>query len=188
MFFDPLLLVASHVTEAAQSGNIVSNIAGQFGVNWKLLVAQIINFGIVTYLLYRFAFKPVIKTLDERREKIENGLKYTEEMEKKLKDAERYHAEVIKKSAAESKKIMDAARQQAKNYTEIQAQEAISKAEEIIKGAHQAMAHEKKQMLSDVRKEVASLVVSTSEKVLSKELSTNERSRFSQSAAKELAI
>ena len=186
--FEPLILLTANPAEAAESANIVAQVAGKFGLNWKLLIAQIINFCIVTYLLYRFAFKPVLKTLDERQKKIADGLQYTEEMEQKLKDAEKQHAETIKKAAAESKEMMDAAREQAKNYTENQAQEAVAKAENMLKKAEEVIVMEKRQMLADVRKEVAELVVNTSSKVLSKELTSDERSRFGETAAKELAI
>jgi len=184
---DPFILLATNPAEAAEGANMVSEIAGKFGVDWRLLIAQIINFCVVAYLLFRFAFKPILKTIDERQQKIADGLQYTEEMEQKLKDAEKQHAETIKKAQLEAKDIMDAAREQAKNYTEHQTQEAHLKAEALIKKAEDAMSLEKKQMLIDVRKEVANLVVSTSSHVLSRELSDNERERFLGAAAKELS-
>jgi len=167
---------------------MIADIAGRFGVEWKLLIAQIVNFSIVTYLLYRFAFKPVLKTLDERQKKIADGLQYTEEMEQKLKDAEKEYAETMKKAAGDAKDLMNTAREQAKNYTEHQAQEAVSKAEATIKKAEEAISLEKQQMLLDVRQEVAELVVNTSGKVLSKDLTDDERKRFTQTAAQELSL
>src|SRR4029079_9373540 len=118
--------------------------------------------------LYRFAFKPVLLTLDERQKKIAAGLKYAEEMELKLKDAEIQHGEILHKAALERKELLEAAREQSKNYAEKQAQEAVIKADHIIKKAEEAISLEKQKMLHDLRKEVAELVVKTTERVLSK--------------------
>lgn len=185
--FDFLILIVTNPVEVA-GGNPVSGLAGQFGVEWKLLIAQIINFGLVTFLLYRFAFKPVLNTLEERQKRIADGLQYTEEMELKLKDAEREHTELIKQATLEGKAIIDAAHEQAKNHMERQTREAATRAEETIKKAEVAIAQEKQKMIHDARKELAQLVVSVSSKVLSKNLSTEEQSRFTESAVKELTL
>ncbi|MBL6913075.1 MAG: hypothetical protein ISR40_05375 [Puniceicoccaceae bacterium] len=66
-------------------------------------------------------------------------------------------------------------------------QEAAAQAEAIIRKASEATELERQKMLSDVRQEVARLVVATSSKVLSRDLSDVEKSSFSESAAKELA-
>lgn len=185
---DSLILLTANPAEVAEGANVISQLAGQFGVDWKHLIAQIINFALVAFLLYRFAFKPVLNTLEERQKRIADGLQYTEEMEQKLKDAEKQHSDMLKKAALEAKELIDGAREQAKNYTEKQAQEAVVNAENIIKKAEEAISLEKQKMLHDARKELADLVVATSGKVLSKDLTSEERSRFSESAAQELAL
>lgn len=182
------IILLAATPDVAEGANLVSNIAGKFGVDWKLLIAQIINFLLVIFLLHRFAFKPVLRTLAARQEKIAKGLQYTEEMEQKLKEAEKIYSDKMKQAEHEAKVLIDAAREQAKNYTEHQAQEAIAKAEHMIKKAEEAIEQERKQMLSDVRKDLASLVVTTSSKVLSKTLSDEDQKRFSESAVAELSL
>jgi F-type H+-transporting ATPase subunit b len=66
-------------------------------------------------------------------------------------------------------------------------QEAATQAEAIMRKASEATELERQKMLSDVRQEVARLVVATSSKVLSRDLSDSEKQTFSDSAAKELA-
>lgn len=173
---------------AAADADLVASIAGKFGVEWKLIFAQIVNFVLVVYLLNRFAFNPILKTMNERNKRIADGLQYTEEMEQKLKEAEKFYSDQLKKAESDSKNIIDAARQQAKNYTEHQMQEAIAKAEDILKKAQESIILEHNQMLDDVRKEVANLVVKTSSKVLGKNLSDDEKKRFNAAAVEELAI
>jgi len=166
----------------------VSELAGSFGVEWKLLTAQIVNFVLVIFLLHRFAFKPVLNTLGERQKKIADGLRYTEEMKLKLAEAKNEKAQTLKHAAVEAKKIIDEARHRSKDFEEKQAQEAAVKAESIVKKAQIAIGLEKDQMLKDVRKQAADLVVRTTRKVLAKDLTGEERSRFSATAMEELSL
>ena len=74
-------------------GNAVTRLAETFGVQTELLIAQIVNFCLVTYLLYRFAVKPTLKTIEARQKKIEEGLRFAEEMKAKQASAERERLE-----------------------------------------------------------------------------------------------
>jgi len=161
--------------------------AREFGFNAKLIFAQILNFGILAFLLYRFAIKPIAATLDERQQKIADGLQYAEEMKAQLAAATRERDEKIKEAAADAQRILTESREQSKEMIEKKTQEAAAQAEAIIRKATEATEQERKKMLSDVRQEVARLVVATSSKVLSRDLSDAEKSTFSESAAKELA-
>lgn len=181
----PIIILASAAAEV--SGNPVSQLAGQFGVQWHLLIAQMINFCVVAFLLYRFAFKPILATVAERQKSIADGLQYTEEMKRKLEDAERDYASSMKQAALEAKQIIEESRDKAKSFYEKQHQEALEKAAEVLQKAEQAIALEKQQMLRDLRKEVAQLVVETTSRVLEKKLSSAEQTLFSDVATKELA-
>ncbi len=171
----------------AAAGNPVSNLAAEFGVQWQYLIAQMVSFAIVAFGLYKFAFKPVISTLDSRQKKIEEGLRYADEMKTKLAEAERQQAETIKKAQLEAQQIIEDTRRSAKEYFEKQTQDATAKVELMMKKSEQATELERKKMLAEVREEIARLVVLTSSRVLSRELTPEERSRYSESAAKELA-
>jgi F-type H+-transporting ATPase subunit b len=160
--------------------------ANQFGYNPNIILAQAINFIVVAALLYHFAIKPVTKTLDERQQKIADGLQYAEEMKVQLAEAERERAAKIKEAAEEAQRILAEAREQSKEMIEQKTHEAVVQAEAMIRKASEATEMERKKMLSDVKKEVARLVVITTSKVLSRDLSDNEKQTFSESAAKEL--
>jgi F-type H+-transporting ATPase subunit b len=146
-----------------------------------------VNFCIVAIVLYKFAVKPIVATLDERQQKIADGLQYAEEMKAQLAAAERERAEKIKEAAVDAQRILNESREQSKEMIEQKTQEAAAQAEAIIRKASEATEQERKKMLTEVRQEVARLVVATSSKVLSRDLSDTEKSTFSESAAKELA-
>ena len=167
--------------------SIVGDIAGKFGVDWPTLIAQMINFIIVAVALYKFAVKPIAATLDERQQKISEGLQYAEEMKTQLAEAERERNEKIKEAAQQAQTILSEAREQSKDLIEQKTQEAAAQAEAMIRKASEATELERQKMLSDVRQEVARLVVATSGKVLERQLSDAEKSTYSDAAAKELA-
>jgi len=185
--FQPLHTLAQSEPSIAQKlGQTAQDLGNYFHVEPTLLLAQGINFIVVAVVLWKFAFKPVMATMEERQKKIQDGLQYAEEMKARLADAEKQSAEKIKEASEEAAKIVAEARENAKNFLEKQNQDAVHHAEQIIAKAHASMEQEHNQMLADLRQEVARLVVATSAKVLDHELSEADKSRFSESAAKEL--
>ena len=193
--FLPIFLTAAPDTvlgimEGSQevaTDNKITMITDKFGVSVPTLIAQIVNFCLVALVLYYFAVKPISNTLEERQQKISDGLQYAEEMKAQLAEAERERTEKVKHAAIDAQKILAEAREQSKEMIEIKTQEAATQAEAIIRKASEATELERQKMLADVRQEVASLVLVTSSKVLSRNLSEDEKSTFSESAAKELA-
>ena len=149
-------------SQEVAADNKITMITDKFGVSVPTLIAQMVNFCLVALVLYYFAVKPISTTLEERQQKISDGLQYAEE-------------------------ILAEAREQSKERIEVKTQEAAAQAEAIIRKASEATELERQKMLADVRQEVARLVVATSSKVLSRDLSDAEKSTFSESAAKELA-
>lgn len=81
----------------------------QFGVDWRLLLAQVVNFGILIFLLKHYAYGPIIKVLRERREKIESGIKASEESERKLLLASEEKKQILIAAETEASKIVSAA-------------------------------------------------------------------------------
>lgn len=178
-------MIHTHLILAA-SDNPVAQLAEQFGVDWPFLFAQIVSFAVVAFLLYRFGFKPVLVTLDERQKKIAEGIQYSEEMKIKLADAEKQHQETLKKASLEAQKLVDEARATSKELIEKQTREATERSEEIIRKGQESIELDRKKMLAEAREEIARLVVLTSSRVLSRELSEEERSRYGGAAAQEL--
>ena len=185
---DAISDVADHGEAATPAeADKLTMVTDKFGVKLPTLIAQMINFCLVALVLYKFAVKPIVATLDERQQKIADGLQYAEEMKAQLAAAERERAEKIKTAAVDAQKILTESREQSKEMIEQKTQEAAAQAEAIIRKASEAAELERQKMLADVRQEVARLVVATSSKVLSRDLSDAEKQTFSDSAAKELA-
>src|SRR5947209_20209823 len=130
---------------AQSSGGIVDSakeIADTFGWNLWLFLSQVISFVIVALLLRRFAYKPILAVLEERRRKIEEGQLNAEKIKKELAEAEKRYQEIIAKADADAQKMIDEARESAEHLPERKQQEAIAAAEQIIAKAREASAIE----------------------------------------------
>ena len=170
----------------ASLSETTSGIVEKFGIDWPLLVAQGFNFILVAVIIWHFALKKVLLTIKEREEKIADSLKNAEKIKLELEATEKQQEETLQEASLEAKKTIAVAQEKAKSYIESQKEEARKQAEEIIEKARSAMTLERQRVLNDAREEIASLVVLTASKVLQRELGEEEKSRFSESAAKEI--
>lgn len=178
-------MFSSSLVIAAAGG--ITKITEAFGISLPLILAQILSFSIVAFVLWRFAFKPVMVTLDERQAKIASGIRHAEEMQAKLAAAQQESAVIVRKANAEASRLVEDARKSAKEYLDRQTQEASAKANDLLHKAQQAIELEHKKMLADARSEIARLVVTTTERVLAKKLTDVDRAGYNETAAKELA-
>jgi F-type H+-transporting ATPase subunit b len=180
------LILAQTTVPAAEAASGITKLFSDFGINWSGFIAQLVSFCFVAFVLWRFAFKPVIATLDERKQKIESGLKYAEEMKAKLDATRQESAELIKKAQLEGAKFIEEARKAAKDFSDREQKAATERANEIVAKAQQAIELEHKKMIADTRGEIARLVVAITQRVLARELSEADRTRYNDSAAREL--
>lgn len=164
----------------------ITRIIHDLGLNWPQLIAQMVNFAVVAFLLYRFAVRPILATIDQRQKNIADGLRYADEMKAKLADAEKQHAETLKRAAGEAQKIIDDARASAKELLDRETRATAEKTQQMLARAEEAIALERRKMLADAREEIARLVALTTQRVLNRELTPDERTRYTESAAREL--
>ena len=125
--------------------------------------------------------------MEEREKQISDGLRFAEEVKIKLEDAERKHTETLKEASEEAQKTIASAREQAKSFEDQLRKDAEARAEDIVRKAREQMQLERQTLVAEARQEFAQLVVETATKVLDRELSDDEKTRFSESASKELA-
>src|SRR5579872_6091494 len=165
----------------------VKNIADTFGVDWSHLIAQIISFSIVCVLLYFFAYKLVLAMLEERRQRIAEGLANAEKIKSELARAEAQRLEILSQTNTQATKLIEEARAAAAKVQEQETQKAIAAAEQIIAKAREAAAQDHARMLADLRREVGRLVVDTTSKVTGKILTGDDQRRLADETSRQLA-
>jgi F-type H+-transporting ATPase subunit b len=153
-----------------------------FGVDWPMFIAQAINFTLVALAIWFFAFKKILSTIKEREKQIADSLKNADKIKLELAETEKKQKETLDEASIQAKKTALIAKDQAKSFIESQKEEARKEAESIIAKAKKAMELERQNVLKDAREEIASLVIMTTTKVLSRDLSDDEKKRFTESA------
>ncbi len=182
----PLLLVTQVLAQTDSSGP-VERIVTTFGVNWPQLLAQIISFCIVCMVLYRYAYRPVLKMLEVRREQITQGIATAEQVKAELARTEAQRQEVLAQANTQASKFIEDARAAAARLREQETQKAIAAAEQIIVKAREAAAQEHDSMLADLKREVGRLVVQATATVTRKILTPEDQRRLAEEAAKQVA-
>ncbi len=172
---------------AASGGNPVSDIARQFGVDWSHLIAQIISFSIVCLFLYFFAYKRVLSMLEERRQRIAEGLANAEKIKAELAKAEAQRQEIMSQANAQATKFIEEARAAAARVQEQETQKAIATAEHIIAKAREASEADHARMLAELKREVGRLVVQTTTTVTGKVLTPDDHRRIAEETARQVS-
>ena len=165
----------------------LSNVAQQFGVYWPNLIAQVVLFTIVYYVLKRFAFKPVIAMLEERRRRIEEGQINAENIKKQLALAQTKYEEILAKANADAQRLLDEVRASGDRLAEQKRQEAITAAEQIAVKAQEAIALERDRIMAELKQELGRLVVDTTTRVTGKVLTPQDHQRINEETARQIA-
>ncbi len=170
----------------AGSGGQIEEIARTFGVDWSHLAAQIISFCIVCILLQRFAYKPVLKMLDERRGQIAQGQANAEQIKAELARTEVRRKEILDQANVEANRLIEEGRAAAARVQEQETQKAIAAAEQIMAKAQEASVQERTRMLAELKSEFGRLVVQTTATVTGKILTAEDQQRLAEETAKQV--
>ncbi len=144
----------------------MESLISTFHIDLGLFIAQLVNFAIVFSVLYFFAFKPLVKIMAERTERIDKSLKEADEIEKKLSLTEKDREEIISLAKKQANAIVE----EANKKGEEKRNEALAKAKEeigqVINAEKEKLNRDKAETLKEIKKEVAGLVALTVEKLL----------------------
>ena len=159
----------------------------QFGFDVWIFLSQVISFVIVALLMKRFAYKPILGVLEERRQRIAEGLLNADKIKQQLAEAEKRYQETLAKGNADAQKMIDEARASAGVIAERKQQEAIVAAEQILAKAREASVLEHERTMSQLKRELGRLVVDTTAKVTGKILTSDDQKRLQEEASRQVA-
>ncbi len=142
------------------------DILNNFGFEPVLFAAQVVNFLVILFLLQKFALKPILKLLDDRKQTIAEGFKNAETAQKALTQAVEEEKKIIRSAQQTSEQLIDTAKKQAKEIVTLARQEAKEQVEEIIESARAEMAQEQKKLEKELAVSVARTAVNMVEKAL----------------------
>ncbi len=158
-----------------------------FGLNWPHFLSQVISFCIVAFLLYLWAYKPILKLLEQRRQQIAEGLENAEKIKKELEATEAARQEILKKTGTEATRLIEEARAIADKLREQESQKAVASAEQILAKAREAALQDHARMLADLKKEIGRLVVQTTVTVTGKVLTPEDQKRLVEETTRQIS-
>lgn len=158
----------------------------KLGIDWKLLVAQTINFFILLAVLYKFVYKPVLALLERRSQVIEKGIRDAKESEDKLRKIEQMREEKMAETAKEVGKIFDKVKADAEAVKKDLMANASAQAEDLLRRAKLQITEEKEKMIQDVKREVGTFILQAVGKLLEREFSVTDQKRLAEAITNEM--
>jgi len=162
----------------------MSELISKLGIDWKLLIAQIINFLVLLFVLYKFAYGPILAMLEKRQKKIEKGLKDADAAHKKLAESAELQKEILHKARLEAKEVVEKARSQAEKAKVEIAVEAKAQGQKLIMDAKEQIEQEKQKTLQEIKAEIGSLVLAATGKIIDEKLDEKKDKELIEKAIK----
>ncbi len=144
----------------------MEQITAVFGIDWKLLIAQAVNFGVVLVALRYFLYKPVLKMLDDRKRVVTEGVHKATEAAAKLEKASLERDEIVGGATRDAEGIISSAKEKAVATGSDMVKAAEAKAAAVLAEAAARAEEEKRRALKESEGEIARAAVLMAEKVL----------------------
>ena len=159
----------------------------KLGIDWKILIAQIVNFTILLLVLRAFVYRPLLELLEKRRDMVTKSVEDAKNAEELLTDIEKTRLEAMEKIKVQSVKILDEASQKAEAMKAQITDAARKESDMMYSQAKLQMQQEKERMMKQLQQEIAEMVIAVSQKILQREFSDADMKRVLQEATQEIA-
>lgn len=144
----------------------MEQLAAAFGIEWDLLIAQAVNFLIVLGVLTYFLYKPALRAIDARREKIAEGIRAANEADARLAEAESEKKGIVAAAVRDAEGIVTAARERAEERAGEIVEDANLRADSILKDAGDRAEEAKRRMLAESERDITRAAMLAAEKIL----------------------
>ena len=155
------------------------------GLNIPSLIVFLVNFVILLIILYLFAYKPLLRLMDQRTDKIREGLEAAEsaraEMAKSQADTQR----ALNEARIEGQRLIEQAREMAERYRTDEHDRARQEAEALIERAREEIVRERDAAIQEVRSQFADLAIAAAERVIERSLDRDAHNQLIASVLEE---
>lgn len=155
----PLTVAETEATE--ETGAL-----GTLGIDGGIFVAQLVNFLVVLLVLWKFAYKPILKMLDQRSERVEKSMRDADLVEKRVAALEDERKQVVAEARTEAAKVMDAARTDAESMKTDMVEKAKREVERVVVNGKAQLKSDQEAMMREARKELVEIAVSAAKRIL----------------------
>ena len=150
------------------------------GFNLPALIAQLVNFTLLLVIFRLLLYKPLLKMLDERKQRIQEGLEASDEAKRRLSETEQEVAKELDKARQEGQGLITQAQQISARIQEEARQAARADAEQLLERARGEFELEKNNAIAALRQEFAGLTIAAAERVIKEELDRDKHRKLIQ--------
>ena len=150
----------------------------KFAIDWRTLLAQIVNFLIVLAVLYKFAYKPILEMLKDRTDKIDKSLKDAAAIQQKMEDLEKEKSVLIRKAKKEAQKVLEQAQAQAETNNQQTLEQTKEKVQGMIDKARREIQEARHSLVAEVRSDVVDIVALSLTKILAEKIDAGTDKKF----------
>lgn len=136
---------------------------------WQLLI-----FGLLFFILRKFAWKGILGALKEREDEIDSAIRMAEETRAEMAKLKSDNEKILAEARVERDKILKEAKEDSERFRTESKAKATDEANKILADARDAIANERAGMIEGLRKEVATLSIEIAEKVIKRELEAKD--------------
>jgi F-type H+-transporting ATPase subunit b len=148
----------------------MQSIISTFHIDWKIIIAQAVNFAIVFVVLYIFALKPLSKLMKERSEKIAKGIDDAKTNEKLLEETRAEYESALVKARNEANKIFQDGKKEAEIKKTQMLEDAKKEVALTLENSKKILENEKVKMVEEAKKEIVALAMATTEKLIAEKI------------------
>lgn len=159
----------------------------QLGIEPIQLATQVFNFVVMVVILTKFLYKPILKKLEERRKKIEEGLALTEKMKVELEKNEKKRQEIIDVAKEEARKIIEDGKKTGKKVEAEIIEKAHTEASTILEKGKEELEREKLEMEKQLRQQTVEIAQTWVEAMLKEVLRGKNQQTIINKKIRELA-
>ena len=150
----------------------------ELGVNLPVLIAQIVNFFLLLFVLRLVAYKPLMEMLDRRSQRIKEGLEAADQSKEQVAQAEQQVTDQLAEARQQGQALIAQAQEAASRIEEESHTRASREAEALLERARSAIQLERDQAIAELRREFAGITVSAAEKVINQSLDRQAHRRL----------
>jgi F-type H+-transporting ATPase subunit b len=158
----------------------------KLGIDPTLLIAQVVNFLVLLFILKTLLYKPLLNLFDKRKKMIEKSVEDTKRIEERLVTLEEERKTILSDASKEAMAVIDVAKKEAEKERDEALQKAKKEISTLAERYRDQLASEKVAMIAEIKAEMAELIVASSQRIIEKEFSDADQKRLMSAVNKEL--
>lgn len=157
------------------------------GINVPLLIAQIVNFFLLLFILKKFVYKPVLNVLDQRAQRVKKSMDDAKKIEEQVKENEKMRIEKLHSTEKECGVILEKAKEEAEKTKQELLAYANMEVEKLITRGKEKLKEEKMKIIDELKQQMASVIVSASTKILERSVGKEDEKKLLDAINREIS-